>query len=135
MWENVNTIVLTILGATAGASVIGAMGLKVAASWVVLMELPYGRAFSTVFMGLLANAFACAPIGAGAMMLVPRHEDYVYVNLLIIPVAVLVFAWIIYWRLAIGFGHALLTALAMLLVSFIATLAIGFAYVLGAVIF
>ncbi len=134
MWETINTIALTVLAATAASSLIGAVGLKVAASWVVLMEIPYVRALITVFLGLLANVLACAPVEVGAAMLVPINRNYVYLNLLSIPIAVLVFAGIIYWRLAIGFGHAVLTTLAMLLVSFIATLAIGFMYALGAIL-
>jgi len=116
-------ILLAPIGLAIGC-LIGAILLRAAAQWVESLDVPLGEAFIIVFISWLIG------IGVG-LLLKLITVAMPAVQFLSFPISLLVQAHVIYWRLKVTLGKALLISLVMWALSLVL---VGFTVFIGLVI-
>ena len=101
---------------------IGAIFLRLAASWIAKEDIPYGSAFGTVVIATILNyaiGFAVGFLAAGAGA---TEESFPLIQLAMLPVGILIQSAVISARHAISFGKSLLISLVMMAIMFVIVL-------------
>lgn len=133
---DVMSMINAVLIAAAIASVFGGVILKVAANWVILLDVGYIRAAITVFIAFAINCGLSIPIEMGAGFLAATvHPLFGFMAIVTIPLGVFVQAGVIYWQLDTTYGYSLLITLAMALIGFIVAIVVGFGFVMFNILF
>ena len=120
----IGAIIGNLIGAAIG-SLIGAILLRSGAKWVVGLDIPYGRAYVTVFIGALVG-FAAGLVagfvfaGAGA-----TKEQMLVLQVAMIPIGFVIQTAVTSWQLELSFGRAALVVLVMLALGLAIALLIG----------
>ncbi|MHC4173449.1 MAG: hypothetical protein ACYTBX_01750 [Planctomycetota bacterium] len=87
------------------ACLIGAVFLRAAAKWVASLDVPFGKAYTTVFIAWLI----------GLLVHIVGVESPLLSSAICLPVQ----AGVICWRLSVTFGKALLISLVMMVISIV----------------
>ncbi|MFH5803967.1 hypothetical protein [Alienimonas sp. DA493] len=135
-------IVAGLIGLAIG-TLIGAVFLRLAASWVVKKRIPFGDAFVTMLASTLAAAGITFVLGLGVGFIggvadAPQSLGLI-LNVLALPIPFLIQAWVIGKRHDLSFRQALLVTLVTALLGFvvgvvIALVLLAAALVLGAAV-
>lgn len=125
-------------------SCIGAILLRAATKWVIKQEVPFIRAYWTIYLSFVVIFLICFCLGlivassTGINVEIVRLSPCILIQLVVLitsisgqiillPVSILIQSLVIGWRLHISFGKALLVNITML--------GIGIAVFLGMVFF
>lgn len=127
----VNGIVLV----AAACSILGGMVLKIAAGWVILVDVHYLKAVSTVFIAFAINFALAIPLDMLGVRLAQTHEYFHWLGLLTIPIGGVIQSIVIYLRFDTSYGYSVLITLAMVLIGFILAVLIGFGFVAAHILF
>lgn len=126
----VDMLLAQLVGITIG-SLIGAVILRAAFKWVQKSDIPYGKAYSTMFFGGLAEAVVGLVVGLLVVASVPPEIAGVVAGLILIPISFLILAGFTRMIFGIPFQRACLVTLAAYAISLAIALCIGaFAFVL-----
>jgi hypothetical protein len=99
-------IVYALIGLAIGGVIIGTVFLRAAAQWVASLDVPFGKAFATVFISSLIGIV----VGFLLQLIVVEMPA---VQFLSFPIGLLVQAGVLCLLLSITFGKALLISLVM----------------------
>lgn len=108
---------------------IGAILLRAASHWVVKLDVPFGKAYWTVFIAFIVNFILGYFLGFVAAFTTGSTEVVDALSVIMLPVGFLIQSGIIGSRLKLSFGKACLVNITMI------GIALGIAFAIGIFIF
>ena len=122
----IGQLIGAILGGLIGG-LIAAILLRAAAQWVAKLDVPFGRAYWTVFLAFIVNFLLGYVLGFVVAFSGGSSEALTVLQVLLLPVGFLIQSGIISARLEVSFGKGCLISLVM------TALVLGLALVIGVI--
>ena len=124
IWQLIRVLIGAFIG-----SLIGAIVLRAASKWVAKMDVPFGRAYWTVFNCTIVNFTLGFVLGLVVGYTTGSTEAVNVLSIIMFPIGFFIQSGIISSRLKLSFGKACLVSLTMI------GIVLGIALVVGLIIF